>query len=1244
MLIAADMSWVKLEPLLLTELENVQWIGELAIDRESFHSLATILRRGFVSSGELHIEQCRPALFVTSMVFCARYSDSNAREFWRPYSQLVWGLSSASQTFQNRCRSHFSNCIRTLCSRFPFSFPQDSSGDVVRPVYRHAIIPYHLQDDFARWIKDRWSQFVEFHEGTAHELLLDSSIRYLGPTLQTFLQSVETRDTALALIRDMAKAIGTYAQGESAENIRQQLVYTPIQSELWNELERTLEAQIAPRREHRPSHQIQWVWTFEQNDMQIRVLNLALTGARPDRLVWVKKDEDPLQADIIEYLNPWREGKERWLIDEATLSCSTPEDYFDLKDGSIMLLGEDDSTLATLPVPPLPNSPAIIFRSTQQNVYGVEVDPQKRPITDGYWVVSMAEGTTILDAEGRPVLCHETLEVPALLAQINQHKHAGVYRLELPVAIRTHDTVIELERQILSATSPILHGSGNQVEGLAPSVPPAFNSTAIWVELTGVSRRLITLGTLWLKSPSSNRGLPLGELEQMGWLQLDEDVMTIDLARLLPNAPGVYVLEIKQGLHSVFPSPVQLSLVLGLTILSPDLEEVYGLKKPPVCRIIGLQPEEIVSDRRTIEAELIDGVTHITWKDLRQPCSLALHLKEELIPLTWNVKRALAWVEGAASEGTLSIEDLKTTRLNIIAPPEDRHSVYLWIEGGRKRAVPLSAKGLYSSIVANDPLFDMILEHPVSIAEVYVGIAGHTQKVLEVQHTPEITEPQVVWSEEERRLVFSCSIDFEWWGRFTFRVRSLSDPSALPVEKRTTSLSASQAIPLTLTPGLYLLEILREEDVINLDRGRMMFSVGSAHHIEPDTDISLITYLAGEQVRVPASHAADFLRAIDPSTQFSSLRLYQLATLPGMVYTSLHETLLERLWPPLVYVALAQDIVEWEACFGLLPAWAVLREAIRLIPRRNEHAALSVFPERALSRGRQGAGYVLMSFRTSGAGNKVYIRWWPDEKKDITLVKLGIPDRPESRCYADIDEQDIWPVYQCAQCGGFATYQEIHEHNSRGPVPQFHMHGQQKYHFIDTLNCNPMTARLENEPGKLLRYTAEPSESVDRSIVSSFSKGHRVASQSSDSCPISVQFYRHAMWKWMERYQAQPDTRDKLDRLMADSRLRKGLDHVRRQLLNSGHTYAASHAATARLLAVLGFDAAGPRIDTYVVLLAFLLRQLAYRPEHITSQLSESGLGEREVINTLGTLNAICPELLLWALTWSEHFYVHAAS
>ncbi len=206
----------ELELQLRQQWEQVDLIGKIPITEPEFQRMCSIIQKEALAENyqtkEIggHPLSVPPALFLTTMVFTARYTQTEARNFWEPYQQLVWGCEH-TQAFQVRCRKRFKQAVVFAQAKFDFYFPMQSDGDLVSPIYRHAIIPAYLQSDFAQWLRSKWKQILQLEEEyLAPTLQREENLQELPTVLCHFIQSSETADTATELIKNMATAISLY--------------------------------------------------------------------------------------------------------------------------------------------------------------------------------------------------------------------------------------------------------------------------------------------------------------------------------------------------------------------------------------------------------------------------------------------------------------------------------------------------------------------------------------------------------------------------------------------------------------------------------------------------------------------------------------------------------------------------------------------------------------------------------------------------------------------------------------------------------------------------------------------------------------------------------------------------------------------------------------------------------------------------------------------------------------------------
>ena len=346
-----------IDAFLMAALRDVDLIGELPVSEEAFNVIEAILRREYIEDGRPRLGRIKPALLMVSMVFCARYSRQNARTFWEPYAQLVWGMHEANGSFQIRARYHFAKARTYLEKQLSILGREIGAGDVVKAVYRHAVVPYYFQDDLARWLVANYKNFWSVTEEELpfvleHERSLDHTIG----GLRTFMRSEETREAAAALTSRLVRAIELYLNGEDYQAVAA-LMVNPIEQSLWYEIgtalaEKTEREQIR----RRPTPRLEWIWSLEEHELSLRLLNLTLDPNKcPTVCVWTNDAKHLLRSDVVEYVNPWQNEDGSYYLDEVVLNNGP-------LNGQVYILSEDHDDdvpdiLYHAPVPSLPESP-----------------------------------------------------------------------------------------------------------------------------------------------------------------------------------------------------------------------------------------------------------------------------------------------------------------------------------------------------------------------------------------------------------------------------------------------------------------------------------------------------------------------------------------------------------------------------------------------------------------------------------------------------------------------------------------------------------------------------------------------------------------------------------------------------------------------------------------------------------------------------------------------------------------------
>ncbi|MFC1879860.1 hypothetical protein ACFLZW_08105, partial [Chloroflexota bacterium] len=677
-------------------------------------SICELIQKRFVFGKTILIKQVPPALFITSMVFTARYSGLNVRNFWTPYGKLVWKQDVISQKLYSEFQDKFKKSINFLEQEFDLVFPQRSHGDVVRPIYRHAIIPFYLQDYFADWIKDRWREILLIPaEDLISQLRLDKSYRYLSPTLRKFIDGKLTEDTAKELLTTIAKAASLFTQGESIEHIDLLLSSSPIHRSLWNELLKVFQEHDTEVKSKQVASKLDWVWSLENHEMQIRIQNMVIQSSEPpDRLVWVARGESPTNAEIEARILPWQ-TKDGWLIDKSYIGPGP-------LDGQIVLLGEYGSIIDAFPVPKLPEAqPIMVFRLTQQNIYGVPVDLSSGIITDGQWLISKAKNVKILDVHEDELVPFERLPVPNPLDQ-RGHNTAGIYNFKLPLTFEQNQLQLEsLEKRKQVGGKPSIVGSQiNSIPNLSEAVPPAFINPDIWLVINNPPNYLIRRGTLWLQDASSTSMYRLKDMELQGWISLTEDEFRISLRDLLQDHLATYTVQIIIGLQPFFATPLQFAHLPDVTVIPPDSQIVYSPNELPVCVIEGLNLENVKA-RSGTTINLKKSAIEVIWSDLRDDPQIHIQDCNERVSLAWELQRTMAFI--SPEKEVYTLDEFRNCEFRVLSTSASINTFSAWVdENSPRREINLGSKGRYSTTIKNDPVFDLIREKPAPEVRLFI--------------------------------------------------------------------------------------------------------------------------------------------------------------------------------------------------------------------------------------------------------------------------------------------------------------------------------------------------------------------------------------------------------------------------------------------------------------------------------------------------------------------------------------------
>lgn len=1236
------------ESWLRKRLERIELIGQIPLDEGQYFSICKINQQEHKREKKLFIQRVTPAFFVTLMVFTARYSGKNVRNFWEPYANLVWNLEQASQYFQIRCREQFYSSITYLEKNFDLVFPQRTKGDVVRPIYRHAIIPYYLQDDFASWLKDKWKIILDIpqHE-LVEQLILDNSFRYLPPTLKNFISGEDTKETASNLIITLSTAAEMYAESKDAEEIDLLLRENPIERDLWHELLKEYQEKENRVRSKKHVPTIDWVWNLRENELNLRIQDIFVQGGEePDRFVWVAQDQDPYQSEIESRIIPWQQ-EEGWFIDQCIM------DRGEL-NGQLVLFSRSGNILKAYPIPEIPaDKPIMFFRPVNNNSFGVPVELSSHIIKEGQWLVSKISNVSFESKKQGKFNLLESLPVPIPLNQLGNHSEAGFFDVEPPFDIYSGKLKLaKFEQQTTRSGKPKIVDYGkSHVQNLSPEVPIAYTKLDISLVLSNAPNHVLNRGTLWIRSSTETITHRLEVLKARESFDLIDGNLYIPLGDLIPKKPALYSMQVRVGLTPIFSAPLKFSYLPGIEVKPPDPNRTYFPEQFPTCRIKGIHATNIKGRLSTKINEVESDEVQITWTDLRDNPQVAIELENERIPLKWEIPRFNVWL--TPNKDIYSMEEFRGSTLNALSTVDNLNDFYIQVsESLKKREITLSADGKYSSEVKLDPVVDLLREHPQAVHILEAHMDGKNWILGEIHEGINLKNPKidvsefVVEDEIVRQIIFSADIDRIWSGKTSFVATPIWQPSKKVVLEITDQLFSIHRFDCSLGKGCFQFQVIHAgEELLNPP---ILFFVGIAveeQKINLEKLRPHLTSSIGQAIPQYVQHDLMELISLEfrKVNKINSQYKYRLLTMPAKNFIKYGRKKIKRLGYELIVIHEAHL-----GCYslrkdGLFPAWMVLKTPLLfkfILPKKE--ITSKVIPLCASYKAKYGKGFTYLKVRGEKAKKDKILILWDVRSKNQYDIEMGIPDVSLKKPYSEFDEYDIWPLRQCEECGEVIVTRRT---KADKKIHDLHKHGQQKPKLIDITYEFELIAQISliklDEP---LSYKEQISEWFDRNWAVQRIKTRSVKNQQKKPENImSSSGYKYAIDCIITQRSSQGKYR--FWQWFSKEKWHLSLKQLEFIILKEKIPIPA-YGPARRMLENMQWDGGekSVNIDKHCFLIALLLRGQAYHRGQTDQVLQLIDLKVEQLVEMLEFIESIAPEMLHWGLAFAEVFYNHAVN
>jgi hypothetical protein len=1217
----------KLENFLFHAIQRYEFVGELPISNQSFTRLAEYIRYNARKKGKPDQTSIPPVLFLVSMVFCARYSETDARKFWEPYAHLVWGLDEASLSFQQKCRHHFVNCRKDLHDVLSFNFNYQSEGDVVRPIYQHAIIPSYLQDHFADWLVNHFQFLLQFPaEKLPFILKGEKSLNYVPGRLSGFIRSGETEEAAAHLIIQMANAVNLFHETEQVEAV-ESVISSSIERSLWRAIYQKLiveQSQLMQIRKIAP--RLEWVWNLHDDDVYLNISNVRSDQSeKPDSMIWAEKDATYLKGEeIFLKVYPWKLNSGDWELDSMDLPGDGPA------EGSILVLSEEfdldkskdaqSGHIVFEKEVPLLQDSIMFFRINSRTN---KARKRSQLDAEGEWILVAKQPIQLTNNSGGPI-SQRLLNIPYRLRE-SGYNVAARCDIQFPVTIQTTEDTILIERPFENIQLiPYLDGN-SKITGLSAGIPPVFLSSEILLQFS-IDFGLHPLHRTWLSIQRGGefvQSILLADIKKQSHLNLEENRCTIHFGELLPK-PGAYSINLLHNLKTLLDEPVQFAwLPEEVKIFGPDPNACYSPINPLEVVIQGVSAEQIISyqeEKNKVREE--DGEVKVEWKVLKDPlCRFAINWDDTLIRFAWDIQRVSAWVEGGGDKNQVLEGQESEVGIQVRGYP---HETYSWIieDTSLQRRTQLNARGELCSSLFEIELRDMLQECMQARSTVLIDIHGYTWKLFTYLRKIAIKITSVCYQNNELKITLTQAQKLR--GSYCVQVRSIERPTQVENLADLETLNDQLIFPVELVPGTYRVEILLHDEPVQFS---LDFQVAGEQEIVEEEALPI-------EIAEDHGSPAHLFRLLTAGKQDFLLRSYDHLPITAAI-EQLQIIHSEEEW-------VTDEKLE-ESLKRLLPSWAVLMYPLRFTTK-DHRKVLHVFPEQVAYGGRAGKGYVELKIEQERM--RICAFWRPVPDTEYSELWMSVPQKPEIKRYCECDQLDTWPVYQCVDCGTIVASRDGSYLKLPPSIVQMHRHGEDRKpgeQFIDTVYKSHIPVSIAQYTERNLSHQAYwAKDVVYQGYLQLLMDGKAHPNASDLDQPINLYSTADYGCAINELYKnLQDSTRlPFIEMLLEQSDSLNLLDYY----FTEGNSRVPAFNAMGRLAQYLSESDQVQNIPANILALSMTLRLKNNLPKEYKDLLAYAGLAESELQQVVYAAAQACPKLLEWTIAWAELFYVHAIS
>jgi len=1057
---------------------------------------------------------------------------------------------------------------------------------------------------------------------------------------------------------------------------------------------------------------LEWVWSCEEEDWVLRLLNLITESYRkPQLCIWAQtSEEQALQEWNNKRFDIWPEQQPsgQWRVRE--LAMDVP-DQADMLAGNIYVYDDNSYCIFRRPVPPLPDGDFQFYRITQQESYAVPVKPDQ--LTSGEILVSYANDLQLLDAEDQhlaPLLTDYYLS--DTMENLVSHQHIARYAIDLPITIKTEAGEIRVEQTRRRIAPPRL-SENHRIPNTSKRVPPVYTSNCILAYFPEVPAAIRAL-KIHVVTPARQYYVPFDM-----YADPREDGYQLDLSKMIPaDRIGTYAIDITYDFRSRLASPIEVSVVPHLRFSNPGDDTFHPFNLPRI-RVDNISTETVESPDEATQVEALSNSEQlVTWNDLRSSyCRLHICQDDRVVPIEWPIQRIYAWFEGTALPGVLLASELDKAKIHFRGRRKARLNLYI---GDHRQRVLLDARGERTIDLRTDQVGVILFDQNSSKVPLRLGLNGREWIIGTFVRRPQIIsfEAEYVLDRDAEAVLISMVFSESLGSELVIKVINLpdcdevahttsTDPEnlflldcQLPDGKyRICVLADGKELPLP-SPGEFLvkppsivieanhqgnrLNVAYELD--NLRLGNYSLAVFDVHgntvftevldptdnqleanfDLLPRSQYTLNIFWNGQALRasplpfvtrtrsgiahydsvLSPSHSAskehsqsDLISYLlkQPPEAFAGETLFRLATFQPEMLQQYSVEQLERCWRPLAQIANAH-----RNSFEPLPTWALTKNALLVETKRSK--IYRVYPERIAWRGLAGIGKIKL--KTPQEGEIFAYARWSRKGTYTSRLRVWIPAHiPANEEFSELDELDMWPAYYDRLSGMF--------HGMRTKPMTPGLNKANGTYLVDCAHDYTLVVqhRRMDQP---LEHLYSPVVSIDRLYAQALLRQKTKEQFDSGHVPeiTSAAGYRWATAAWYRGFVADDRHRTQL-RALADTLDSAGklsnFDSVMQWILRKYDEplFSGGLRFLNAMEAQIPTESAGHmmRLDRHMVALGIILRSYSLRRQSARRAiLNRINMTEDQLKALLESANRVCPDLLEWALTWSEIFSVHSSA